>query len=74
MATARSRWKRIKGDPMERLMLRPAEVAETIGISRSKTYELIQRGEIPSIRVGSSVRVPMDLLKAWINRQAGVAA
>lgn len=59
---------------MERLMLKPAEVAEAIGISRSKAYELLQRGEIPSIRVGSAVRVPVDALKAWIAKQASHAA
>ena len=59
---------------MERLMLKPAEVAEAIGISRSKTYELLQRGQIPSVRVGSSVRVPVDALKAWIAKQAAEVA
>jgi|SoiMetStandDraft_2_1073263.scaffolds.fasta_scaffold108331_2 excisionase family DNA binding protein len=51
---------------MERLLLKPAEFAEAIGVSRSRGYELIQRGEVPSIRIGASVRVPVDALKAWI--------
>jgi excisionase family DNA binding protein len=49
--------------------LRPAEVAEAIGVSRSKAYELIASGAIPSIRFGASVRVPVDLLKVWIASQ-----
>lgn len=53
----------------ERLMLRPGEVAEALGIGRSKAYELIAAGEIPSIRLGGSVRVPLDALRAWIDRQ-----
>lgn len=52
-----------------RLMLRPAEVADAIGICRSKTYELIAARQIPSIRVGGCVRVPVDALRAWIDRQ-----
>lgn len=52
-----------------RLALKPAEAAEAIGIGRSKTYELIARGEIPSIRVGGCVRVPIAALQSWIDSQ-----
>jgi excisionase family DNA binding protein len=58
---------------MDRLLLRPAEVAETLGICRTKAYELISTGVIPSIRLGSSVRVPTDLLRAWIAAQSSEA-
>ena len=54
---------------MDKLLLRPVEAAEAIGISRTKIYELLARGELPSIRVGSSVRVPVDALRAWIAQQ-----
>jgi len=53
----------------ERLLLRPAETAEAIGVSRSRAYELIAAGEIPSIKIGASVRVPIAALRAWIDRQ-----
>ncbi len=62
---------------MDRLLLRPIEAAEAIGIGRSKVYELLASGELPSIRIGGSVRVPVDALRAWIDRQladAGDAA
>lgn len=52
-----------------KLMLRPAEAAEAIGVSRSKAYELISSGVIPSVRLGSSVRVPVEALRAWIAEQ-----
>jgi excisionase family DNA binding protein len=54
---------------MEKLLLRPVEAAEAIGVGRSKIYELLSKNELPSIRVGSSVRVPVDALRAWIARQ-----
>ena len=54
---------------MERLLLRPTEAAEAIGIGRSKVYELLARGELPSVKIGSSVRVPLDELRAWVRRQ-----
>ena len=58
---------------MDKLLLRPVEAAEAIGIGRSKVYELIARGELPSVRIGSSVRVPVDALRAWITRQLEAA-
>ena len=45
-------------DKAARLLLRPAEVAESLGIGRSKVYELISSGQLPSIRIGGSLRVP----------------
>jgi excisionase family DNA binding protein len=51
------------------LLLKPTEVAEQLRISRAKTYALIASHEIPSIRVGSSVRVSTDALKAWITER-----
>ncbi len=52
-----------------RLLYRPAEAAEAIGVSRSRVYELISSGDIPSIRVGGVVRVPVDSLREWVTRQ-----
>jgi excisionase family DNA binding protein len=53
-------------DYMTKLLLRPAEVSELIGMGKSKTYELIASGVIPSVRLGKSVRVPADRLREWI--------
>jgi excisionase family DNA binding protein len=55
-------------DP-ERLMLRPAEAADAIGVSRARCYELIAQGKIPSIRIGGSIRVPVAALRQWIDKQ-----
>lgn len=59
---------------MERLLLRPIEAAEAIGVGRSKMYELLASGELPSVRIGCSVRVPVDALRAWIARQVAERA
>lgn len=52
-----------------RLLLRPAEVAEALGVGRSKAYELIASGMIPSITVDKSRRVPADALRKWVADQ-----
>ena len=60
----------------EKLALRPTEAAEAIGVSRSRAYALIAKGELPSVRIGNSVRVPVDALRRWIESRtsAGDAA
>ena len=59
---------------MEKLLLKPAEAAELLGIGRSKMYELLAAGALPSIRVGHSVRVPVTALERWVaERLAGNA-
>lgn len=55
---------------MEKLLLRVNETAQLIGLGRSKTYDLIARGELPSIRIGKCVRVPADKLREWVNTQS----
>ncbi|HUY28578.1 MAG TPA: helix-turn-helix domain-containing protein [Candidatus Binataceae bacterium] len=47
----------------EPLFARPAEAASMLRISRSKVYELIASGAIPSRRIGGSVRVPLAALR-----------
>jgi excisionase family DNA binding protein len=49
-----------------RALLKPDEVAVELRISRAKVYELLASGELPSIKVGSSIRVPSALLRTWI--------
>jgi excisionase family DNA binding protein len=55
-----------KEESVDKLLLRPAEVAELIGLGKSKTYDLIGKGLIPSVRVGRAVRVPVDALRLWV--------
>jgi excisionase family DNA binding protein len=52
-----------------REFLKPVEVAEAIGISRTKVYWAIQRGEIPSTRIAGMTRVP----KAWVEAKVKTA-
>ena len=51
----------------EKLLLRPAEVAEQLGVSRTRCYQLLKAGTIPSVKIGSSVRVPTSQLRRWID-------
>lgn len=53
----------------ERLLLRVEEVAEMLSLGRSKTYDLVATGVLPSVRLGRSVRVPADALRRWLEAQ-----
>jgi excisionase family DNA binding protein len=47
-------------DVMDKLLLTPLEAAQALGIGRSKLYELLQSGQLTSVRIGSCRRVPLD--------------
>ena len=51
---------------MDAVLLRVTKAAELTDTSRSVAYDLIARGEWPSIRVGRSIRVPVKDLMEWI--------
>ena len=50
---------------MDRLMIKPTEAAELLGIGRTKVYDLIRANILQGRRVGKSIRVPLTRLKAW---------
>jgi excisionase family DNA binding protein len=50
-------------------LLKPAEVVELLGVSRSWLYDAANSGRIPCVRLGSSdgpVRFRLRELEAWI--------
>ena len=59
---------------MEKLLLRPHEAAEALQLCRSKVYELIASGAIPSITIGKSRRVPLEGLREWVRAQTEAGA
>ena len=52
-----------------RFLLRPREGYEVFGVSRSKAYESIAAGVIPSIDLAGVKRVPVDGLRELIARE-----
>ena len=58
---------------IEKLLLKPEEAAEMLSIGRSKAYELIGTGELASVRIGTSRRVPADALEFVTQLRSPVA-
>jgi len=50
----------------EPLLLRVADAAELIAVSRAKAYAMCASGELPTVRLGRSTRVPVEGLKRFI--------
>ena len=49
-------------------LYRPAEAAETLGVSRARLYQLLATGEIGSVKIGASRRIPAVDLDAYVAR------
>lgn len=49
---------------MEPLTVRIATAVEMTGISRSRLYELIQSGDLDTVKIGRSTLIPFKSLKA----------
>jgi excisionase family DNA binding protein len=55
--------------PIEPLLVRVEEAARLLSLSRSTIYELLDCGELPSVRCGAARRIPLAALRAWVERQ-----
>jgi excisionase family DNA binding protein len=58
---------------IERLLLKPEEGFEQIGVGRAKGYQMLMNGELPSIRIGRLRRIPLDALRRWIEERTEAA-
>lgn len=54
----KSVWENAAKNVGEPMLLRPSEVARMLGIGRSKVYEMIRNGELPVVRIGTTLRIP----------------
>jgi excisionase family DNA binding protein len=51
---------------LEPLQVEVREAARLLGYSRSTVYAMLRSGELPSTLHGSSRRIPIAALRAWI--------
>lgn len=61
-------------DKLSPLAVSAAEAARLLGISRPTLYQLLNREDFPSFRVGNRVLVSVAGLQEWIDRQTKVVA
>ncbi|TAK36117.1 MAG: DNA-binding protein [Chloroflexota bacterium] len=53
----------------DKLLIRVDEAARMCSLGRSKMYEMVAKGLIPSVRIGRAVRIPITALHSWIEKQ-----
>jgi excisionase family DNA binding protein len=51
---------------MDERLLKPAEVADILQVSKALAYQMLKRGEIPTVRFGTTVRVRREDLAKYI--------
>lgn len=54
---------------MQSELLRPRDLASSLGVSTNRVYQLIAAGELPSCRVGGAIRIPRLAWEAWLTHQ-----
>lgn len=50
-------------------MLKIAEIADYLRISKEKVYKLAQQGKIPASKIGSQWRFDRRRIEQWLKRQ-----
>ncbi len=56
-------------DAMDKLLLTPEDAARALSIGRSKVYELLRGGQLDSVLIGASRRIPTEALLAFVAAQ-----
>lgn len=51
---------------MDKLLFTPAEAAVVLGVGRSMLYELLQSGELRSVRIGTCRRIPTEAIEEFL--------
>ena len=52
------------------VLLTVPEAAKLLRVSRNLAYDLVARGELPSLRLGRVIRIPTQALLEWLQRQS----
>jgi excisionase family DNA binding protein len=60
--------------PIAPLLLTPEQAAASLGICRTKVYQLIGTGRLESVRIGTSRRIAVAALEEFIERLRATAA
>ncbi len=59
---------RSRGDS-PRPLLSVRQAAELLGVSRASVYKLVERGELPCVRISNAIRVRLLDLERWLAEQ-----
>ena len=55
----------------EKSVLSVQELAQQMGISLPKAYELVKEPGFPTIRIGTRILIPMEGFHDWLRQKSG---
>ena len=55
---------------MEALVVSPSEARKMLVISSNRMYEMLESGELPAYKEGTSWKIPVQSLKHYITQRA----
>ena len=55
------------------LLVSVSETARMLSLSNTTVLRLVNKGTLPSVRIGGSLRIPVDELLKWIKEKMEVA-
>ena len=58
----------------DQLLVTPEEAARRLSVGRTTIYELMSSGELQSVNIGRSRRVPVSSLSSFVSRLIGDVA
>ena len=58
---------------MEREFLTAADIAHALGVTTGRVYQILATGEIPTCRIGKSVRIPKRSWDEYVARKSDEA-
>jgi excisionase family DNA binding protein len=50
-------------------LLRVTDLATAVGVSTSRIYQLLRARELPAVRIGGAIRVPLEAWEKWLAEQ-----
>lgn len=56
---------------IDKVLYTVTEVAEALSLGRTKVYDLLNRGEIESVSIGSARRITRHALEEYVRRLIG---
>lgn len=54
---------------MEKLILTVTDVQQALGCGKRQAYELANRADFPTIRIGRKIVIPRDAFLRWLDKQ-----
>lgn len=60
-------------EPLQRRVYVTEDLITLLGIGRAAAYNLVNRRDFPSIRVGRKVLIPRDAFERWLEAQTAGA-